>query len=910
MKKNNTKIGFIEKFGLFFAKNYRITILFIIGVLLLGFLSYTSFLKREGFPSINFPIAIININYRAESPNVLDEQVIKVIENEAKAIPEIENINSTNFGTGGTIVLTFQTDLEDTKPITNQLEQNIKNNSLIPQEANINFVDVNVSAENGVDDIVLNLVFEDKQNQNLTNERLIELQEKAVLVSNELSKVNGVQSTRVINSIETRNNPQNGQEIKVQESFNRVTIKENGEFKSYDAIAIGIAKESSASIVHLSSELRQKIDTLENNNFLNEYKIITGSDPSEIINQQISSLESNVIMGLLIVALLLFFVIGWRSSIIIVVFIPLVLGLAFLSFFVIGYSLNVITLFGLILVLGIIADDAIVVLEAIEYYKNQGYYGYEAVKIALKDIGVSDIAGTVTTVLVFIPMAFISGILGEFIRAIPVTVIITLISSLFIGLSIVVFLSNLLFKTKSHVNKTTFTKFFNFFPWVFDGLSTLVYKIVSLYLRFKGVSLIISILTIVLISLSVSYFSSKVPFDLFPQPKDGNRIDVSIRLPENATLDETKALTQEIENTISAKYGEYIQKIDYLSGNRNSSEFELSLIDYSQREITSPQIRAGIQEELNKLNIPTNTTISVQSIGGGGPPPSEFQASIKVINDDQEVLQNATENISNFVQTLDLNGIKIERTRINNVFVITKENGVRSASVQVGYSEGYDSNTTNLLEEKLNEFYTIERLQELGLNEDELQIDLGQAGDFGDSFNSAIVAFIAAIILMYSFLVGLYKSFLQPLLIFIAVPFTLPGVYGGLYLTQNAFSFFVFIGFIALFGVVVNNSILLISYANNLRQKGMSLKEAISEAVKVRTKPILATTLTTLGGLIPLALTDPFWEALAYTIIFGLFSSLIFIIISFPAFYMVFEKIRSVKTKAAIKIKNFFQIEI
>jgi hypothetical protein len=108
-----------------------------------------------------------------------------------------------------------------------------------------------------------------------------------------------------------------------------------------------------------------------------------------------------------------------------------------------------------------------------------------------------------------------------------------------------------------------------------------------------------------------------------------------------------------------------------------------------------------------------------------------------------------------------------------------------------------------------------------------------------------------------------------------------------------------------------NNSIILLSYANTLiEDKGLSMREAIVEATRVRTKPILATTLTTLGGLIPLALTDPFWEGLAFTIIFGLWSSLIFIILAFPAFYILFQNIRAAKNRLFVKIKNGMKLEI
>lgn len=128
-----------------------------------------------------------------------------------------------------------------------------------------------------------------------------------------------------------------------------------------------------------------------------------------------------------------------------------------------------------------------------------------------------------------------------------------------------------------------------------------------------------------------------------------------------------------------------------------------------------------------------------------------------------------------------------------------------------------------------------------------------------------------------------------------AIPFSLFGVFLGLTLTDNSFSFFVMLGLLGLIGIVVNNTILLTEYANQERDNGADRHQAISEAVKDRFRPLVTTTLTTVFALLPLALSDPFWQALAYTLIFGMISSTTLIIISFPYYYLLFERIRDWK---------------
>lgn len=134
-----------------------------------------------------------------------------------------------------------------------------------------------------------------------------------------------------------------------------------------------------------------------------------------------------------------------------------------------------------------------------------------------------------------------------------------------------------------------------------------------------------------------------------------------------------------------------------------------------------------------------------------------------------------------------------------------------------------------------------------------------------------------------------------------AVPFSLFGITSGLYLTNNAFSFFVAMGFFALIGLSIKNTILLTDYANQSRASGMGVIDSAVEALSERFRPLIATSLTAVVSLIPLAVTSPFWQGLAVVLIFGLLSSTLLVVTVFPYYYLGGEFLRMhISRKAAV----------
>jgi multidrug efflux pump subunit AcrB len=169
----------------------------------------------------------------------------------------------------------------------------------------------------------------------------------------------------------------------------------------------------------------------------------------------------------------------------------------------------------------------------------------------------------------------------------------------------------------------------------------------------------------------------------------------------------------------------------------------------------------------------------------------------------------------------------------------------------------------------------------------------GELESRSDSFDGMTNAIVIAIVSILSVLVLQFRSFKQPLIVFIAIPFAFTGMIWALLITGNTFSFLAFVGLTSLVGIVVNNSIILVDYINVLRKQGMELQESLQQAAETRLTPIALTALTTIGGLLPLTVAGgSMWAPMGWTIIGGLLVSTLLTLLIVPVTYFLLEKKR------------------
>jgi multidrug efflux pump subunit AcrB len=288
---------------------------------------------------------------------------------------------------------------------------------------------------------------------------------------------------------------------------------------------------------------------------------------------------------------------------------------------------------------------------------------------------------------------------------------------------------------------------------------------------------------------------------------------------------------------------------------------------------------------------------AVFSVVSNGPPELLFPFTMQVYGEDIDVLIGAAEALR-----ADLDGRALQlpngdpftvlETDLALDDVVAREDGRRLVEIRARFDNDSVTSTTAEAQTWFEENYGPDELAALGLEADALGFDFGLESDNQESFSTLPLAFTVALVLMLVLLMIQFRSSVQWILVFLAIPFSFFGVFGGLLITDNVLSFFVMLGLIGLIGIAVNNTILLTDFANQERDLGHDRKTAIENAVRQRFRPLVATSFTTVAGLLPLALADPFWEGLAFTIIFGLLSSTFLVLLSFPYYYLAIEALR------------------
>ena len=348
----NAEKSLIAKFSTFFVRNYRTTILIFVGVLVLGYGAYTSFLTREGFPAVQVPIVFIQAPYFVDDAEKVNEEVTIEIEDAIADITEINKVQSTTGNNFSFIIVEFDQDFSS-KEGSRLIKEQVDKDANLPEGLEVKFQTLNTASIDGEHDLLFTVS---------GNKSIIELQEEAKSIATELEKISIVTEANSIDLITSEINPLTGEKFDYQSSFNRVGIKNNDIIEFSSAVSIGVKKKGDVGAIKLSDAVREELDALGQEGRLDGLQINYGGDLAENVKMQIGDLEKNATTGLIAVVIILFFLIGWRASIVAAIFIPTVMAATAVGLFFIGYTLNIITLFSMILVLGLYVYDAIVVI--------------------------------------------------------------------------------------------------------------------------------------------------------------------------------------------------------------------------------------------------------------------------------------------------------------------------------------------------------------------------------------------------------------------------------------------------------------------------------------------------------------------------------------------------------------------
>lgn len=862
------------------ARRWPITLSLWVVVFAVGLTAYFGGLAREGFPPINLPIAIVDGTYFVDAETV-DADVTLPLSEAFNAMDGVAEVQAFALGNAFAVVVEFEDTFSSPEGAA-LLETTVAGLSL-PPEADVSVRSLDATKFLEVYDVLVSVAGPD-------GTTATELEAEAAKIRDFLAEDDAIVQADVRNLLTEGVDPATGETEIRQTRFTRVVLEDTGAYA--DAVAVGLVRNPDADldILTFSDAVVDRIDASEgvlSDGFTAEITADFATD----IRSQIGGLTGNLLTGLLAVAVVSLLFIGWRAAAITAGFMATVMLAALSGLWFFGFSLNTITLFGLILTLGLLVDDAIVISESIDANRDEADDDIGVVRTAINRVGTASFAGTLTTVLVFGPMLFVGGVLGEFIRAIPTTVIITLLVSFLFS---VVFIPAI---AKPFLLKGS-------------GGQNPAIKMIKMVARAAGrlagypsgngpkgwavgTALVVGAFAVVFAGFGIA---ASLGFNIFPPGKDANVIAVTADFEPGTTIEQAQEISREIDNAVVDVLGNDLVRSQYIRGNERTLLTYIDITPFADRDTTAPVYVERLEAEIADLQ---GARITIGPIENG-PPVEEFPFAAQIAATDENVdaVEALAVELRDAVIGAELDKASGDPTQITDALISTegqvfRTNGERQIEVRAGFSNDDLTNNLNAAEDLVNELFPAEELESRGLAADAIAFDFGQESDNQDDFAGLLTAMLIAVVLVTLLLVVQFRSLVQPLLILLAIPFSLFGVFTALSLTDNPLSFFVMVGLIALIGVVVNNTILLIDAANQGRRAGLKPGPAIAQAVTRRFRPLVATTLTTVVGLLPLALSDPFWEALSFTLIGGLLSSTVLVLLAFPVIYLAVETVRT-----------------
>lgn len=866
----------LAKFVDIFAARPKFTAGIWVALLAFGVLSYTVLLPREGFPSVQVPIVVVNGQYFVGDAEIVDKELSQPITDAILRSEGVKEVQTFARDNGIVIVTEFEGGADPAEGAISI--QNTLDGLTLPEQAELEVRTIDASKLLEEFDLLVGVYGQ-------IGATAEELEDAAELALPSLEANPDIKRATVVPLIRRGIDPATGEEQQEQVSFNQIAVKgDDGTAEVRPAVTVGVVAAGGVDNLEVRDATDTVLSALDNDQTLGaDFGSMVAFDFATQIRQQIGSLESNVLTGIVAVSIIALLLISWRASIITGLFIFSVLSTTVGLLYLVGISLNTISLFGIILALGLFVDDAIVITEAIVSFREDGDPPREVIKKAINRVGAASVSGTLTTILVFAPMLFITGILGSFIRILPITVMISLAVSLILSLVFIPVASRfLVLNAKPSLGPL---------QKIQDKLA----KTVAAPVGVRGkpgmaVGLASVLFSIGFVMIGLQIFAPKVGFDIFPSTNDSIQINANYQVAPTTPLAETEQLTLKTNQAAVDALGDDLEELYYAYPQLETTPRVMTLTPIGTRDSANELIA----DKLSPVAAATATEAGpgvVFTQQSAGPPEELFPFRAQVYGEDLATLIPAAKQIAAdlngaVVQENDAETITVTDTKVDYTTTVARTDGLRLVEIRAKFDSDATTAATQATQDFLEKNFPAGELKALGLNEDAFGFDFGFETDNQESFDSLPYAFGGALIMMLILLVIQFRSAIQWLLVFLAIPFSFYGVFGGLLATGNILSFFVMLGLIGLIGIAVNNTILLTDFANQERKLGHDARTAIQNAIRRRFRPLVATTLTTIAGILPLALSDPFWEALGMTIVFGLLSSTFLVLLAFPFYYL------------------------
>lgn len=733
-----------------------------------------------------------------------------------------------------------------------------------------------------------------------------------------------------------------------------------GRYNGERAVFVTALPQRNQSVFALRDGLLARVEAFRGQ-LPGDVRLEVGFDQTENVERRLGRLEHDFLIAFALV-LVTVLPLGFRSSLLVMMSIPLSLAMGITLLFYSGYSLNQLSIVGCVIALGLLVDDSIVVVENIARFRRQGHRPAEAAMQATRQIVAAVVGTTATLLFAFFPLLMLPGGAGQFIRCLPLAVIYTVLASLLVSLTIIPFLASGGLAGREHAGGNVLLR----------GLQQLIHVLYRPLLHrcmaHRGLTLLLAGLLFGASLLLVP----RIGFSLFP---NAGIPQFSIRIygAEGNSVAATDRLVRQVEEEVRrtpgvrrwfASIGQGNPQVYYneFPDQQSASTAEL----FCQLDRYDPGQTPRVLDELRaRLDRLPGARILVKEYANG--PPIEAPIAVRIIGDDlvelarlaaraEALLRDVpgTDNIDNPLRMprtdlrvnldrgaaavlgvgeaavdqmtrLAFAGLEAGRFRESDgdeyAITLRLPRGERStlqhwSRLVVPSASGryvpmsqlaqleFESAPPLIQRYNRERTVTVTSYVKTGYLTDRVTkaVDAllaqerwpaGYRYEFGgevesrsESFAGLNTAILIAVFGILIILVLEFRSFRGTLVVASVIPLGIIGGLLGLWLSGYTLSFTASIGFIALIGIEIKNSILLVDFTNQLRAQGRPLHEAIEQAGEIRFLPVVLTTLTALGALLPLALQgSAMYSPLAIVIIGGLISSLLLSRLVTPVMY-------------------------
>lgn len=695
------------KFFSLIVKNKVTVYILVLIIILMGAFSYIS-MPREASPSIKIPYVFVTTVYPGVSPQDIENLVTQEIEKEVKSISGVKKISSVSRESFCTVVVEFTTDvviddaLQKVRDKVSTAKTKMPADVEEPIITEINFSELPMLYVNLTGNIGL---WNIKEAADDISDRIEEIPgvlsaevvggvDKEVKIDvhalklfhynlsfNDISKaieaenvnipggkVDIGKSSYLVRVPGEYNNPEDIAGIVVKKAGNDVIYirdvadvsfgyqdrktfsRENGK----ESITLVVKKRSGANIIEIADKIKELLSTRKDMIPEGVSVSYTGDNSTFILNT-VHELENGIITGMLLVILVLFFFMGLKNALLVSTAIPLSFLIAFTVLDAMGITLNMIVLFTLIVVLGIIVDDAIVVIENIyRLQETEGYNPHDATVEGPREVVFPVVIATLTIISSFLPLLFFPGIVGDFMKYMPITLIVCLLSSLFVAMVIspvqaAVFIHYQKDKERSQRKKfRPVSKFLEFFDAKFFGTSLRIYeKVLRKALKYKKTAVALSFLLLFVVIFIYGIFNHGVEFFPKIEPKEAN---INLTTPVGTNVYRTNEFTKSVEERIPK-----FRDIEYVVTNVGSSNnpFDFSGEGIPNKSVIAINFLDKEDREQSSFISMDSIRKSIKNVSGGeivieeqeaGPPVGQ-PVNIELSGDDFEKLGELSNQI-------------------------------------------------------------------------------------------------------------------------------------------------------------------------------------------------------------------------------------------------------------------------